>query len=38
LFTGRGIAFSALRQLIVGYAAAALTYAIGMLAGVTLGG
>ena len=38
LFTGRGIAFSALRQLLVGYAAAAITYAIGMLAGVTLGG
>jgi len=38
LFTGRGIGFSALRQLLVGYAAAAITYAIGMLAGVTLGG
>jgi VIT1/CCC1 family predicted Fe2+/Mn2+ transporter len=38
LFTGRGIAFSALRQLLVGYVAAAITYAIGMLAGVTLGG
>ena len=38
LFTGRGIAFSALRQLLVGYAAAAITYAIGMLAGVTIGG
>ena len=38
LFTGRGIAFSALRQLLVGYAAAAITSAIGMLAGVTLGG
>ncbi|MBV8492465.1 MAG: VIT1/CCC1 transporter family protein, partial [Alphaproteobacteria bacterium] len=38
LFTGRGIAFSAFRQLVIGYVAAAITYAIGMLAGVTLGG
>jgi VIT1/CCC1 family predicted Fe2+/Mn2+ transporter len=38
LFTGRGIAFSALRQLLVGYAAAGITYAVGMLAGVTLAG
>jgi VIT1/CCC1 family predicted Fe2+/Mn2+ transporter len=38
LFTGRGVAFSAVRQLVIGYAAAAITYAIGMLAGVTLGG
>src|SRR5712671_6964081 len=38
LFTGRGIGFSAMRQLLVGYAAAAITYAIGMLAGVTVGG
>jgi vacuolar iron transporter family protein len=38
LFTGRGIAFSAMRQLVIGYAAAAITYAIGMLAGVTLAG
>jgi VIT1/CCC1 family predicted Fe2+/Mn2+ transporter len=38
LFTGRSIGFSAARQLLVGYAAAAITYAIGMLAGVTLGG
>ena len=38
LFTGRSIGFSAVRQLLVGYAAAAITYAIGMLAGVTLGG
>jgi vacuolar iron transporter family protein len=37
LFTGRGVAFSAARQLLVGYAAAAITYAIGMLAGVTIG-
>ena len=38
LFTGRGIGFSAARQLLIGYAAAAITYAIGMLAGVTIGG
>lgn len=38
LFTGRGIAFSAVRQLLIGYAAAGITYAIGMLAGVTLAG
>ena len=37
LFTGRSVAFSAFRQLLIGYAAAAITYAIGMLAGVTLG-
>ena len=37
LFTGRGVMFSALRQLLVGYAAAAITYSIGRLAGVTLG-
>jgi VIT1/CCC1 family predicted Fe2+/Mn2+ transporter len=38
LFTGRSVAFSAFRQLVIGYLAAAITYAIGMLAGVTLGG
>ena len=38
LFTGRSVAFSAFRQLLIGYAAAAITYAIGMLAGVTIGG
>jgi VIT1/CCC1 family predicted Fe2+/Mn2+ transporter len=37
LFTGRSVAFSAFRQLLIGYAAAAITYGIGMLAGVTLG-
>ncbi|HEY2480869.1 MAG TPA: VIT1/CCC1 transporter family protein, partial [Caulobacteraceae bacterium] len=37
LFTGRGVAFSAGRQLLVGYAAAAVTFAIGRLAGVALG-
>jgi VIT1/CCC1 family predicted Fe2+/Mn2+ transporter len=38
LFTGRGLAFSAARQLLIGYAAAAITYAIGLFAGVSLGG
>jgi VIT1/CCC1 family predicted Fe2+/Mn2+ transporter len=38
LFTGRSLAFSGFRQLLIGYAAAAITYGIGMLAGVTLGG
>ena len=38
LFTGRSVAFLAFRQLLIGYLAAAITYAVGMLAGVTLGG
>jgi VIT1/CCC1 family predicted Fe2+/Mn2+ transporter len=38
LFTGRSLAFSALRQLLTGYAAAAVTYGIGRLVGVSLGG
>jgi vacuolar iron transporter family protein len=38
LFTGRTVLFSAARQLIIGYAAAALTYGIGRLVGVSLGG
>ena len=38
LFTGRGVAFSALRQLLVGLAAAAVTYGVGSLVGVTLAG
>ncbi|HEY2751581.1 VIT1/CCC1 family protein [Phenylobacterium sp.] len=37
LFTGRGIFFSASRQLIIGYAAAAVTFGVGRLAGVALG-
>jgi VIT1/CCC1 family predicted Fe2+/Mn2+ transporter len=37
LFTGRGVAFSAARQLLIGYGAAAVTFAIGRLAGVSLG-
>lgn len=38
LFTGRGMAFSAARQLLIGYVAAAITFAIGRLVGATLGG
>jgi len=36
LFTGRGVAFSATRQLLIGYAAAAVTFGVGRLAGVAL--
>lgn len=35
-FTGRGLWFSGLRQLAIGYAAAALTYGIGRLIGVAI--
>ncbi|HTV90927.1 MAG TPA: VIT1/CCC1 transporter family protein [Stellaceae bacterium] len=38
LFTGRNILFSSARQLLIGYAAAAVTYGIGRLVGVTIGG
>ncbi|HVI88949.1 MAG TPA: demethoxyubiquinone hydroxylase family protein [Dongiaceae bacterium] len=38
LFTGRSLAFSALRQLGTGFLAAAVTYGIGRLCGVALGG
>ncbi len=38
LFTGRSLMFSAGRQLATGFAAAAITYGIGRLVGVTLGG
>jgi len=38
LFTGRSAAYSALRQMLVGAAAAAITYGIGTLAGVVLAG
>ena len=37
LFTGRGLLFSASRQLAIGYAAALVTYGVGRLAGVALG-
>ena len=36
LFTGRGFAFSAIRQLLIGYAAAAVTYGVGRLVGVAV--
>jgi vacuolar iron transporter family protein len=36
LFTGRGVLFSAGRQLAIGYAAAAVTYGVGRLVGVSL--
>ena len=38
LFTGRGAIFSGLRQLVVGLLAAAVTYGIGRLIGVSIGG
>lgn len=37
LFTGRGFLFSASRQLLIGFAAAGVTYGIGRLVGVSLG-
>ena len=36
LFTGRGVAFSAGRQLAIGYLAAAVTFGVGRLVGVTV--
>ena len=36
-FTGRGLLFSAWRQMMIGFAAAVVTYGIGRLAGVALG-
>ena len=38
LFTGRSVLFSGTRQLAIGFAAAGITYAIGRLVGVELGG
>jgi VIT1/CCC1 family predicted Fe2+/Mn2+ transporter len=38
LFTGRSAALSGLRQIVIGFAAAAVTYGIGRLVGVSLGG
>jgi VIT1/CCC1 family predicted Fe2+/Mn2+ transporter len=38
LFTGRTLILSSLRQLLIGFAAAGLTYGIGRLVGVSLGG
>jgi VIT1/CCC1 family predicted Fe2+/Mn2+ transporter len=36
LFTGRGLLLSALRQLLIGYAAAAVTFSVGRLVGVAI--
>lgn len=36
LFTGRGVLFSALRQLAIGLAAAGVTYGVGAIVGVSL--
>nr|WP_289847237.1 VIT1/CCC1 transporter family protein [Amphritea atlantica] len=38
LFTGRGVLFSALRQLLFGFSAAAVTYGIGALVGASISG
>jgi VIT1/CCC1 family predicted Fe2+/Mn2+ transporter len=38
LFTGRSLVFSAARQIGIGFAAAGVTFAIGRLVGVSLGG
>lgn len=38
LFTGRTLFFSSVRQLAIGFAAAGITYGIGRLVGVSLGG
>lgn len=38
LFTGRSVLFSAARQLLIGFAAAGVTYAVGALIGVALKG
>jgi vacuolar iron transporter family protein len=38
LFTGRPLLFSSARQLAIGFAAAGITYAIGRIVGVSLGG
>jgi vacuolar iron transporter family protein len=38
LFTGRSLALSALRQLLIGFAAAGVTFGIGHLVGVSIGG
>jgi VIT1/CCC1 family predicted Fe2+/Mn2+ transporter len=38
LFTGRGVLFSGIRQLLIGLAAAGITYGVGRLIGVSLAG
>ncbi len=38
LFTGRSVTFSATRQILIGFAAAAVTFGVGRLVGVSIGG
>ena len=38
LLTGRGLIFSGMRQVAIGAAAAAVTYAVGSIIGVSVGG
>jgi vacuolar iron transporter family protein len=38
LFTGRNVLFSGLRQLLIGFAAAGVTFLIGRLVGASLAG
>ena len=38
LFTGRGVVASGVRQLLIGYAAAGVTFAVGKLIGVAITG
>jgi vacuolar iron transporter family protein len=38
LFTGRGVLFSGVRQLLVGLAAAGVTFGLGRLIGVSISG
>jgi VIT1/CCC1 family predicted Fe2+/Mn2+ transporter len=38
LFTGRSVLFSGVRQLVIGYAAAAITFGVGHLVGVAIAG
>ena len=38
LFTGRSVPFSAMRQILIGFIAAGITYGVGKLVGVSLGG
>ena len=38
LFTGRSVPFSATRQILIGFIAAGITYGVGKLVGVSLGG
>jgi VIT1/CCC1 family predicted Fe2+/Mn2+ transporter len=38
LFTGRTILFSGIKQLLIGYAAAGITFGIGYVFGVLIGG